>query len=134
MFLEELRTICEESEKVIVDTFDTDETCGTREYARRHNIDTEEIRYLISQCHGKIVKNLAENGLNYTILMTGGDTLMGFMKEIGCSQLHPVCEIGQGAVLSWLLWKGRKLQVISKSGGYGKKEMMIEIAQKVIKG
>lgn len=134
LFLEELKAICEENKKIIVDTFDMDRTCGSREYARRHNIDIEEIRYLISQCHGKIVKNLAESGMEYTILMTGGDTLMGFMKEIGCSQIHPVCEIGQGAVLSWLSWKDRKLQVISKSGGYGNKEMIIDIAQKVIEG
>lgn len=131
-FLDELEAVCERHKKVIVDTFDTEGVCETKEYAQKHNIDVEEIRYLISQCHGKIVKKLAEHGMDYTILMTGGDTLMGFMKEIRCSQLHPVCEVGQGAVLSWLIWKGKKIQVISKSGGYGNEEMMVEIADKVI--
>ena len=27
--------------------------------------------------------------------MTGGDTLMGYMKLIGCTQITPVCEIEQ---------------------------------------
>lgn len=131
-FLEQLYEICQSNPKVVVNTFDWEQGDATRIYAAAHGMEEEEIRYIISACHGKIVKALVEQGLDDTILMTGGDTLMGFMKEIGCSQLHPVCEIGQGAVLSWLEWKERRLQVISKSGGYGDEQILMEIAGKVI--
>ncbi len=53
---------------------------------------------------------------------------MGFMKEIGVNQISPVREVGQGTVLSRLCWKGRTLQVISKSGGYGETDVFVSAA------
>lgn len=117
---------------MIVDTYDLREKNATLEYADGQGISREQIRYRISECHGKIIKNLVEQGMNSTILMTGGDTLMGFMKEIGCIQLSPICEIEKGAVLSSLSWDGKELQVISKSGGFGEKEIITNISEKVL--
>lgn len=117
---------------MITDTFDLEDDKATLNYVREHNIPEESIRYRISSCHGKIVKHLLENGMEYTIMMTGGDTLMGLMKEMNCTQLYPVCEIEKGAVLSLLMWNGRRIQVISKSGGFGSKEIITRIADKVI--
>ena len=70
--------------------------------------------------------------MQYTVMMTGGDTLMGFMKEIQCTQLYPVCEIEKGVVLSLLEWEGRRIQIISKSGGFGCRNVIMKIADKVI--
>ncbi len=130
--LEDIKRICSRETRVITDTFDLEDDKATLNYVREHNIPEESIRYRISSCHGKIVKHLLENGMEYTIMMTGGDTLMGLMKEMNCTQLYPVCEIEKGAVLSLLIWNGRRIQVISKSGGFGSKEIITRIADKVI--
>lgn len=131
-FLEELAGVCREKRCVEVDTFDREGEETTAQYARRQGIENQAIRFSISACHGKIVRYLAEQNLDMTVLMTGGDTLMGFMQEIGVNQLHPVAEVGQGTVLSWLWWKGRRIQVISKSGGFGEKEVLVNIARQVL--
>lgn len=131
-FLHDLYAVCAESSRVIVDTFDEETGENTIEYADRHGISRDKIRFSITACHGKILRYLAERGLPYTMLITGGDTLMGFMKEMGCGQLHPVCEIARGAVLSNLKWKGMTIPVISKSGGFGDREVMVKIGDQVI--
>ena len=65
--------------------------------------------------------------------MTGGDTLMGYMKLINCSQLEPICELEQGVVVSNIKVKGKNQQVISKSGGFGTEDVFCRIANKIIK-
>lgn len=131
-FVDGLYQSIQENKCMIVDTYDLEDKDATKRYAALYNIKQEEIRYLISECHGKIAKELVEKGMQATIFMTGGDTLMGFMKVLGCSKIQPICEIGQGSVLSNLDWNGKELQVISKSGGYGEKEILVEIAKKVV--
>ena len=63
--------------------------------------------------------------------MTGGDTLMGFMKCTGVMELTPVCEIGRGAVLSVMDLGGKACQVISKSGGLGEVQIFEQMYEKV---
>ena len=57
---------------------------------------------------------------------------MGLMKNLENTELTPVCEISQGVVLSTLKWNEKKLQVVSKSGGFGNKDVLIEAAKKLI--
>ena len=70
--------------------------------------------------------------LDFTILMTGGDTLMGYMKKTGCTQIEPLCEIEQGVVVSNIVRAGKSVQVISKSGGFGTCDIFCRIADKII--
>lgn len=132
-FIDELADICRKEKRLEVDTFDLEDNESTAEYAARTGIDSDSIRFSISECYGKMVKHLVEQGLDMTILMTGGDTLMGFMKEIGINQISPVTEVGQGTVLSRLYWDGRVLQVISKSGGYGEENVFVRAADQTQK-
>lgn len=130
-FLEEVLQLCQEKKKVVLDTFDENEEKEI--YMREHNISPEEVRYLIANAHGRIVQEIVNRRMDVTVLMTGGDTLMGYMKNIGCSQLEPVCEIEPGIAVSVLEWNGCRQQVISKSGGFGTEDIMEKIAQKILK-
>ena len=95
-------------------------------------IDPEEIRFSITKCHSMIVRYLIEKGVDYTIFMTGGDTLMGLMKMVENPEFIPVCELSQGVVLSRLKWRDKILQIVSKSGGFGSVNVMTEIADKLV--
>lgn len=130
-FLEEMIELCKKNKKVIVDSFDTEENIVNFMSDKSKNI--EELRALIPQAHGYIVKALAEEPVNLTVLMTGGDTLMGYMKLVGCTQIEPVCEIEPGLVVSRLIWNGYGQQIISKSGGFGTEDILCRIARKIIK-
>lgn len=130
-FLEEILQLCQKKKKVVLDTFDENEEKEI--YMREHKISPEEVRYLIANSHGRIVREIVSRRMDVTILMTGGDTLMGYMKNIGCSQLEPVCEIEPGIAVSVLEWNGCRQQVISKSGGFGTEDIMEKIAIKILK-
>lgn len=72
-----------------------------------------------------------ELGLGGTLLITGGDCLIGFMKHIGCEAIAPVCEMAPGTVLSEIEVKGRRLGVISKSGGFGAETLLVDLARRI---
>lgn len=130
-FLKKVKETCCQNSRVIVDTFDL-KAQETEKLANKQKISKEQMRFAITKCHGKIVKYLIEQGIDYTIFMTGGDTLMGLMKSLNNPELIPVCEVSQGVVLSILKWNGKNLQVVSKSGGFGNKEVFIETGKKLI--
>ncbi len=130
-FLKKLENICQNHNCIIVDTFD-EIPYETEKLSEQKGLSKEQVRFAIAKCHGKIVKYLIKKGMDYTIFMTGGDTLMGLMKNLENTELTPVCEISQGVVLSTLKWNEKKLQVVSKSGGFGNKDVFIEAAKELI--
>lgn len=130
-FLEELGQKCRQNNRIIIDTFDR----SSQEvilYTDKMGMSKDDIRFSVARCHGIILRYLLEQGMDYTLFMTGGDTLMGFMKILENPELCPICEVSQGVVLSKLKWKGNNLQVISKSGGFGKESILVEIAEMLI--
>lgn len=130
-FLEEMINLCRTNQKVIVDSFDTEENIA--DFMADKGKDIKNLRTLIPQAHGHIVKALAEEPIDLTFLMTGGDTLMGYLKLVGCSHIEPVCEIEPGLVVCKLIWEGHCQQIISKSGGFGTEDILCRIALKIIK-
>lgn len=130
-FLKEIVDLCKINKKVIIDSFDTEEKIANFVADKKKDID--KLRTLIPEAHGHIVKALAEENVNLTFLMTGGDTLMGYLKLIKCTQIEPVCEIEPGLVVCKLMWEGHCQQIISKSGGFGTEDILCKIALKIIK-
>ena len=130
-FLEEMKDLCRANQKVIVDSFDTEENIA--DFMADKGKDMDNLRTLIPQAHGHIVKALAEEPIDLTFLLTGGDTLMGYLKLVGCTHIEPVCEIEPGLVVCKLIWEGHCQQIISKSGGFGTEDILCRIALKIIK-
>ncbi|WP_394524497.1 four-carbon acid sugar kinase family protein [Lacrimispora sp. JR3] len=129
-FLEEMIDLCRTNQKVIVDSFDTEENIA--DFMADKGKELDNLRTLIPQAHGRIVKALAEEPIDLTFLLTGGDTLMGYLKLVGCRHIEPVCEIEPGLVVCKLLWEGHCQQIISKSGGFGTEDILCRIALKII--
>ncbi|HIW21166.1 MAG TPA: four-carbon acid sugar kinase family protein [Candidatus Dorea intestinavium] len=123
-FLEKIVQYCKKEHRIIVDSFNEEKEECNNKMEHRENI---------AKAHGQIVKKIVESKVDFTILMTGGDTLMGYMKLINCSQLEPICELEQGVVVSNIKVKGKNQQVISKSGGFGTEDVFCRIANKIIK-
>ncbi len=126
-FFDELYRKISETDRYILDTFDLPGKEPVEAFAARHGLQLGDIRFRISDSLGRIAMEMVNRGLNYTFSMTGGDTLMGFMRHIGKTELVPVCEIGKGAVLSVMRWNGKRIQVISKSGGFGEEDIFIQM-------
>lgn len=120
-----------EKDCVILDTNDREGTPGTLEYARGLGMDTEQVRRRIPETLGIILKQMLENGLDAVWLVTGGDALLGFMKEIGQWELKPIRQIRPGCVLTKLDYNGRVYHMITKSGGFGEENLLPELTEEL---
>lgn len=116
---------------VILDSNDLPGREDTKDYAIAHGLSLDEIRMLIAASYGHILKVLLEGGLDSTLMITGGDTLLGCMEQLGVREMEPVCELAPGTVLSRFTLGGKKNQVISKSGGFGQETLLLDLACKI---
>lgn len=123
-----IREVCRWTDRVIIDTNDAKGSSGALEYARECGITLEQIRVRISGNLGRIVKELAAGDINSTFLMTGGDTLMGFMNQANLQEIIPIREVAAGTVLSRVHMNGKSFAVFSKSGGFGGEKLLVELA------
>ena len=102
--------------------------------AIKDRLKTEEIRQRVARRLGEIMYAWFGFGLDHTLVTIGGDTLAGFMKKAGCSELTPVCELSDGVVCSTLGLGGREVQIISKSGGFGKSSVLTDVVSQLVTG
>lgn len=131
--IDELVKLLSSTSVGIIDSNDPPGEMTTREYASKNGMTLDDIRVNISSALGLILKRLFDKGLDSTILITGGDMLLGFMKQMNIRELSPVCEMAPGTVLSRMIVDGREYEIISKSGGFGEENLFVELADKYMK-
>ena len=114
---------------IIIYSNDEEGHNDTMEYAAKKGYSIEDVRVRISETLGYLLKKLIDAGMEGTYLITGGDTLIGFMKAIGVSELEPVNEIRPGCVLTSLNYQDKKHYVITKSGGFGQERLIEQLTR-----
>ncbi len=104
------------------------------QYMQKNQINMEEARIKISGALGKLLAGFYKEKRAYesTVMIIGGDTLKGFIEMVDSDEINLICEIALGTVLSQVNVFGSYAQIISKSGGFGTKELIIEIANKIL--
>lgn len=117
---------------VILDTNDAADRPDTLTYAESHGIALDELRVRIAAALGYLVKQLVKAGIGHTIMITGGDSLLGFMNQIKVYEMTPVCEMAPGTVLSRFEINGRIYEIISKSGGFGGEDLMVKLKAQIM--
>jgi len=132
--IETWKNICLNTNKCIIDTNDLPGTNETFTYAKQHSISLDQVRSKISSILGWIVKELITSGIESTIMLTGGDTLLGFMSQIKTHEMTPICEIAPGTVFSSIEFEGKSYEVISKSGGFGEESLLVTLADLIVEG
>lgn len=118
----------------IIDTNDKERNRLTDEYAQSHGIDVKGIRLRVAHSIGYLLGNLFTDPNVGTLLITGGDTLLQCMNELGIREVVPVCELAAGVVLSLVSYQGRTRCVLSKSGGFGKESLVTDLARELASG
>lgn len=100
------------------------------DYMSKNRIDAEEVRTKITRALGTLMGKFYKMGSGYkaTVMIIGGDTLKGFIEEINCEEINLLCEITMGTVLSTIDVFGRRAQIVTKSGGFGRKDLILYIA------
>lgn len=132
-FIQQLYDSCEKNQMVIFDTNDGEDTVSTTDCAQERGISNEQVRTHIMSIMGHVLNGVIDKGFNKTILIMGGDSLIGFIEKAGIKVISPVCEIQCGVVLSQLNYNGNTLNVISKSGGFGEETLFNDLLEIILK-
>ena len=130
--LEQWSSLLKQHPCVILDSNDPPGKAYTRQYADKYSIHLAELRTRISDSYGQILKGLMERGLNTTLMITGGDTLLGCMKQLNVYEMEPLCELEPGIVLSSFYLEHKRCHLISKSGGFGSAELLSSLAKRIL--
>lgn len=83
---------------------------------------------------GGVLKFLLDQGLRAVLFIIGGDTLRGFMERLQVSEIEPICELEAGIIYSRFAYRGRSYDLITKSGGFGGREVIQELFQYIVDG
>ena len=92
--------------------------------AQAAGMEKEAVRLRIASAMGETLKRLLELGLERTLLITGGDTLLAFLKQAVPNRLSPVCEVVPGVVCLRMEYGGKTYLLLTKSGGFGDRQLM----------
>lgn len=130
--LEDLIQTCAGETLCIIDSNDQPGRHDTAEYAAAHRMDTDTMRRRITESLGRLAKARMKIKPVPGMMIMGGDTLMGFFRMLSITEVTPIAELSPGTVLSEFTVQGETYQVISKSGGFGNPELLIDLADKMV--
>ena len=95
-------------------------------------LTAKEVRERVAKSLGCVLEGLISGGEPFSLLITGGDTLLACMERLVVAEMEPVREMGPGIVLSRFQYQGIWCQVISKSGGFGAETLLFDLAEQIL--
>ncbi|MBQ1826813.1 MAG: hypothetical protein II126_02470, partial [Erysipelotrichaceae bacterium] len=93
------------------------------------SMNGSELARQIADYMGQISGELLKEDMDRTLMIIGGDTLQGFIRKLGITELQPVREIASGIVLAKYSYRRKVHYLITKSGGFGTDNQLLEIQQ-----
>jgi D-threonate/D-erythronate kinase len=130
-FISALRIKCQTGTPVIVDVISDGGLDATQKYAVKISLKPEEISAQINMRIGELLNYWVAFGLDHTLMITGGDTLLSLIEHVPCSSMMPIQELSHGIVVSIVRVENRDIQVISKSGGFGTENDVVKVWQSI---
>lgn len=85
----------------------------------------------IAQNLAELVKRILDAGIKPTLYCTGGDTLMAIINALGVTKMTLIKEMLPGVVLSRVYYKDIPYYVISKSGGFGATDLLLQLREMI---
>jgi len=108
-----------------------DDEAQTR--AQELGIETDHLGGIIAANIGAIVKRMLARTNIGTLIVFGGDTLLGIADALDCHLVRPITEIVPGVALARFVHDSYNFNVVTKAGGFGSDDVVEEIEQFVTK-
>ena len=125
-----LKDYCSSGRTCVVETGISDPE-RVRAYMREKGISLEESRLMIADTMGLMLKRLLDMGLKAAVMVIGGDTLNGFFHQIQAREITICRELEPGTVLSYISYRGQRQWIISKSGGFGRSDLLVDLENNI---
>jgi len=84
----------------------------------------------------KVALRMARTGLEIAafnraaaMVVTGGDTALAVLLEAGCNVVDVCGNLMPGIPYSTFEWKGRRLHLVTKAGGFGTRDTFVDIVR-----
>lgn len=116
--IEKIATAAEHSPITVFDTGSTD-------------VSSDLSGTVIAEKVSCVIKGVLETKPNAATFVIGGDTLIAFTKKLEIEMIFPLGELFPGVVLSKYRYQGNWQFLISKSGGFGDKDLLRNIYEKI---
>lgn len=123
--------VLESRDNAIVECDGLGDPEGLEACRKRRNMGLEQMRQQISRTMGSLLKTFLDDGLEATWMVTGGDTLMAFMKLADLHELTPICEYVPGVVLASVSFQNKIIYLLTKSGGFGEETLLLDLEKKL---
>lgn len=118
-FTDYLEAEAADSRMIIVDTLG--------EYDEALVTTPDETAHVIASNMGQLARKLQETFPDRALMVIGGDTLQGFIRNKGVQLLSPIKEIDPGLVLSFYTTEYGRNYLITKSGAFGTVDQLTRV-------
>lgn len=122
--IEEIQKAFSNKQNVIVSTYDP---ADPESIVQKENFHSGTF----SEKAGKVISSILQEISFKALCVFGGDTLMGIIKGTGSDSIEAVSEIVPGVAFTKVQTNGGTLQLLSKPGGYGGKDVILKIIQNI---
>ncbi len=104
----------------------------TEQVAEAAGISRDEVPARIAAGFGRLTAQIVPDGTPGTLIVFGGDTLLGIVRALGGNSLIPLAEVCPGVVLARsdrrLAFQGN---LVTKAGGFGEESLVKTIDRKL---
>lgn len=113
----------DERDVTVVDATDYDPDTSTG--------DAKEVRDAISKNIGRIMGGIIGERTSGTLFVSGGDVLLSFLETLDAPRVRLLGEVFPGIVDTEVSAGGKTFRMLSKSGGFGSPDLIMQVARKL---
>ncbi|MHB1315291.1 MAG: four-carbon acid sugar kinase family protein [Christensenellales bacterium] len=95
--------------------------------AQEMELPNDRLHLIIAANFGRILRGFLKQNLVDVLSVFGGDTLHGILSQLGCRSIEPLREVLPGIAESRYMLGNEYATVVSKSGGFGEKNVIEKI-------
>ncbi len=129
-------TVIENGQHLVVhtDSIYNDKENINNTLMKKYNLSFRELELTIRKFLGELTAEIVRNSPVRNLILTGGDIVLGVCSALGIQYLNIIDELLPGIPLSMANSNNINLKVISKAGGFGDKDTLLKLIEKLTDG
>ena len=97
----------------------------------KYKLTFRELEIYIKTFLGELISKILKNSYVRNLILTGGDIALGVCEELKIYSMNILDELLPGIPLAIANYKNYKLNIITKAGGFGKKDTLYNLINKL---